>query len=184
MKTFIISIIVLLFTLTSCKEKDRFPSPNDIINSSNKVEIDISELPTNVLSFINKHYPEKYITDAKEVPSLGFEIGLRDGIGLSIGKYSTVHFLIASPAQFIAASNFLKSENECFELYYPITYIMKDGTEITGDNATTKTKIKAWYEDNSEEKDPAEIKFPFDIIYADSSIITLNDETEKEAACN
>lgn len=148
------------------------------------MEIDISELPANVISFINKHYPEKYITDAKEVPSLGFEIGLRDGIGWSIGKYYTVHFLIASPGQFISASNFFKSENKRFELRYPITYAMKDGTEIMGDSATTKTKIKAWYEDNPEEKDPAEIKYPFDIVFADSSIITLNDETEKEAACN
>lgn len=184
MKTFVIGIIVLLFTLTACQEKDIFPTPANIINSPNKVEIDISDLPTNVLSFVNKHYPEKYITNAKEVPSLGFEIGLRNGMGWSIGKYYTVHFLIASPGQFISTSNFLKSENKCFELHYPITYVMKDGTEITGDSATTKTKIKAWYEDNPEEKDQAEIKYPFDIIYKDSSIITLNDETEKEAACN
>jgi len=183
MKTVAISVVILVFTLTACQKRETFPSPADIINSPDKVEIEISDLPTNAISFIHKNYPQKYIVDAKVVPAIGFEVGMRDGIGWSIGKYSTIHFIINSPAQFISATNLIK-QDECFELRYPITYLMKDGTEITGDNVTTKTKIKAWYKENPEEKEAAEIKYPFEIIYADSSILTINNEEEKEAACN
>lgn len=182
MRKITISIIATILVLTACrKDKVQF-GPNDIKFAANKVDVQVNELPESAVTFIKENYRDKYISDAKLVPNVGFELGLRNGTGLNIGVYSTAYFFLESPAQYVLGRAFY-STGDCFEFVYPITYIMDDGTEITGNNVETKVKIKEWYANNPEVKEAANIKFPFEVVYADSNVISINNEEEKTNIC-
>lgn len=75
------------------------------------------------------------------------------------------------------------AENKCFDFVYPISYIMPDGTIITGDSEEEIWKlIKAWYEEHPDEKEKPELMYPVDIKYEDGTIVTINNEGEMKEA--
>ena len=74
-------------------------------------------------------------------------------------------------------------EEICFELALPLTFIMPDGTAITGNTEEELDEaIDAWYEANPNDEEP-ELQFPVDIIYPDSDVpLTINSEEEMNEA--
>jgi len=72
---------------------------------------------------------------------------------------------------------------KCFDFVYPISYIMPDGTIITGESEKEIWQlIKAWYEENPDEKEKHELQYPVDLKYSDGTIVTIyNDEELKNA---
>ncbi len=79
-----------------------------------------------------------------------------------------------------------KDKNDCFELVYPITYIMPDGTQISGTEEELNTAMKAWYENHPDSKAKPALEYPVEIIIGDL-IKTINDEAAMIAAkkdCN
>jgi len=81
-----------------------------------------------------------------------------------------------------------KEEKEsCFDLDYPVTYIMPDDSEIlVEDEKTMWTDIKKWYEANPDSKDKPALQYPVDIIYAGGSTLKITDEaamTEAKKDC-
>lgn len=76
----------------------------------------------------------------------------------------------------------------CFELVYPITYIMPDDSAISGDNETSvNAAIKAWYAAHPDSKAKYALLYPVEIVFEDGTIKTIKDETEMIAAkkhCN
>jgi len=73
-------------------------------------------------------------------------------------------------------------ERECFELVFPVTFIMPDGSTITvetDDNAGWQD-IKDWYDANPDSEERPTLQFPVDITYetedGDTTLTINNDE--------
>ena len=77
---------------------------------------------------------------------------------------------------------------ECFELVFPVTYIMPDGStyEISSDEDESGwEELKEWYDSNPDSDQRPELQYPVDIITwenEESVTITINSEEEMIAA--
>ncbi len=76
---------------------------------------------------------------------------------------------------------------ECFELVYPVTFIMPDGSSITvaTDDEDGWQEVKDWYDANPESEERPTLEYPVDIVYETNegdSTVTINNEEEMEAA--
>ena len=70
-----------------------------------------------------------------------------------------------------------KSNEECFEFIYPISFVLPDGSEITINNDEDWDKIDLWYEENKDSEEEPEIVYPFDVI-VENEIITVESEED------
>jgi len=76
-------------------------------------------------------------------------------------------------------------DRECFELVYPVTYLMPDGSTITVENDEDWDPIKDWYDANPESEERPTLEYPVDIVYETNEgdfTVTINNEEEMEAA--
>ena len=76
-------------------------------------------------------------------------------------------------------------ERECFELVFPVTFIMPDGSMITvetDDNAGWQ-EVKDWYDANPDSEERPTLQFPVDITYETEdgdTTLTVNNNEEME----
>ena len=76
-------------------------------------------------------------------------------------------------------------ERECFNLVFPVTFIMPDGSNITvetDDDAGWQT-VKDWYDANPESDERPTLQFPVDVTYETEngdSTLTVNNDEEME----
>jgi hypothetical protein len=70
-----------------------------------------------------------------------------------------------------------KSNEECFEFIYPISFVLPDDSEITINNDEDWDKIDLWYEENKDSEEEPEIVYPFDVI-VENEIITVESEED------
>lgn len=62
----------------------------------------------------------------------------------------------------------------CFELVFPISVTLADGTVITADSsAALKTAIKNWRVDNPDVKGKPEFVFPISVVKADGTVVAI-----------
>jgi hypothetical protein len=65
----------------------------------------------------------------------------------------------------------------CFELVYPVSYVLPDGINISADDEKAFwVAIKSWYNENPDVEDKPVLQYPVDIKYKDGSIRTIIDE--------
>jgi hypothetical protein len=75
------------------------------------------------------------------------------------------------------------NEIKCFEFIYPISYLMPDGTIITGDSEKELwLAIKEWYKANPDVKEKPILQYPVEIKYKDGTIKTINNDKEMKQA--
>jgi len=76
----------------------------------------------------------------------------------------------------------------CFELVYPVTFTMPDGTEITMNDGEDWAGIKAWYEAHPDSKAKPVLQYPVEItsVKYDGVKVIQNEEEMAEAkkACS
>ena len=95
-------------------------------------------------------------------------------------KFSTISF-IAVLCLFLSACEksewdkdkeaYDKEEKECFGLIYPVTYIMPDGSSISGGEEDIEDAIKAWYEANPDSEEKPELQYPVEVIFEKEDIV-------------
>ena len=74
-------------------------------------------------------------------------------------------------------------KEKCFDFVYPISYMMPDGTIITGNSEKEIYQtIKEWYKSHPGEKEKPILQYPVDIKYKDGTIVTINNDEELKAA--
>ncbi len=74
-----------------------------------------------------------------------------------------------------------EGKKECFKLVYPITYIMPDGTKITGnDEEKIGEAMKAWYEAHPDSKEEPSLHCPVEIIFENGTTKSVANEEELE----
>jgi len=58
-------------------------------------------------------------------------------------------------------------ERECFELVYPVSYLMPDSAtiEISADDEESWAEYKSWYDDNPESDERPSLQYPVEITY-------------------
>ena len=76
-------------------------------------------------------------------------------------------------------------ERECFELVFPLEFLMPDGSFIALDSEEEYMNIRNWYLENPESEEEAVLQYPVNIVYetdsGDSSVV-INDEEAMIAA--
>ena len=74
-----------------------------------------------------------------------------------------------------------KEKDGCFELVYPMSYAMPDGSIITGsEEEELWTAIKAWYEAHPDVEVKPSLQYPVDILFEDGTNQTIADEAGME----
>ena len=69
-------------------------------------------------------------------------------------------------------------KEECFELVYPVTFTMPDGSNITGDEETVWSELKDWYNAHPDSKEEATLIYPVEVVFDDSETKTIENEDE------
>ncbi len=115
----------------------------------------------------------------KEAPALVFPVQ----IDLGDGQVQT----IANQEELKAANQVCRQDgNEkperCFQIVFPFTVTMPDGSSITLESKDDKAKVKAWYEAHPDQKEKPALVFPVDIEYRDGSVVTIQSAEEMEQA--
>lgn len=188
-------LIIIAFSYYSCEKDESYSSTKmtdaeliaAIQKSTNKVSINESELPTESRTIISNDYSESFTESAMLAPDLGYQVDLRRGEGSEMGEKSDIYFnldgrkLVAEESE-RGNSERGKDKNECFDIVFPITVVMPDGSEIVGeDGETLRELIKDWYENNPDIEDKPAFVFPIDLAFSDTTI-TVNTEEELDVA--
>jgi hypothetical protein len=192
-----LSLLVLFY---SCNTDSTSPQEQQTINdleliqaiasAPDKESIELEQLPSVSQNVLNNDYSESYINDAKIAPQLGYEITTRREWGTHIGDAWPIYFDLKGRElrnERDSGEGHDYDENgherrECFMLVYPVTFIMPDGTTITGeDEKTVCNAIKEWYEANPDSKGRPVLQYPVDVILRDSTTITVNNADEMHA---
>ena len=72
----------------------------------------------------------------------------------------------------------------CFDLVYPVTFTMPDGSiiTVTSDDEEGWDELKNWYDDNPNSEERPTLEYPVEIIYEDGTTATVNNEEEMREA--
>ena len=72
-----------------------------------------------------------------------------------------------------------KDEESCFELVYPVNYMMPDESTITGnDEEGLWTAIKAWYDVHPDMEEKPTLQYPVSVMFYDEETIEITNEEE------
>lgn len=184
--------IALLATI-SCQKDSGELSDAQLIEAiqkaGNKQNIEISELPSGCINILNQEYSDDDIDIAKLAPKLGYEVDMKQVAGFKAAKLKQAYFDLSG--RLLKGDNGGKGDKgdgdkrDCFELIYPVTYIMPDGTEITvnsKDDPEGWGEIKAWYEAHPDVAKKPALQFPVDIKWKNGTIVTINSREEMRRA--
>jgi len=182
-----------LLLLASCgKERADDKLIKSIQEATDKQVVSASDLPGSSQSLLAEDFSESYIELAELAPELGYQVSMRRGVGSLIGEHSYVYFGLdgrelktRKDKRNRGHKRYLKGCNrhECYELVFPVTFVMPDGTAISGDAETLRDDIREWYKDNRREREKPSLEFPVDIIYEDDgTMVTLENEQDLRSA--
>ena len=179
-KIIIISIICFIFI--GCNDSilnDNFYSKNsdyDLINeiqsSSEKINVEYSELPTSIISVVESSFSNKLFISQYKVLNVGYELTYSE-VGNDEDFFKQIFFDYEGKKLVPK-----KNDKECFELSYPIGFKMQDDSVISVSNAGDWFKIKNWYTNNLNYNNRPELEYPVSIVYEDNSSLLINNEEE------
>ena len=167
-----------------------------LIIDANKVDVPMDEMPSQSQTVIEEDYNDYMGMAAKKAAGLGYEVDLA-GVGRRYGDRNEVYFNLEGrkldPNDWGRKGGDWdkdgwdrdddKEDWKCFDLVFPITFDMPDGSTITvtSDDEDSWAEIKAWYETNPDAEEKPALQYPVEIIYEDETI-TINDDDEMRAA--
>ena len=161
-----------------------------IQSANNKQDISLNQLPAASQNVLTQDYSESYAEESQMAPELGYEIKMRKGVGTRIGEQCEVYFDLngrqlipySATGRGMVYSRGGLDRNECFELVLPVTFIMPDGSTITIENEEGYMEIRNWFTDNPEANERPALQYPINIMYSDSTVVTINSVEEMEQA--
>lgn len=187
MRVSIFSVFILgLFFLSSCNQENLNTDDNiiaSILADDNKSSIEISDLPTEVTSVLEEELTESYYESGQHSRSHGYVIYMRRDESSYIGERNELFFDLEGRELFRGGIRKIRrlgecgrDRNECFQLVFPVTFIMPDGSEITGETRPElRMAIRAWYEANPTADERPDLQFPVELEYQDGTIVTIED---------
>ena len=207
-KTTFLSSLLFLGFLVSCSDQESEYFLEDlellyesddllieaIANATNKQSIDLSALPTDATSTLETSYATLMARQTFEAPSLGFEVNMVGLEPTNLGDNENAYF-DKNGRELIPGYDKRDPRNEGdyeggrqggkrrihFELVYPVSFTMPDGSMITVDSKQDfREQAKNWYEANPETEGKPSLVFPVEVI-VDEEIIPINSEEEMKA---
>lgn len=183
-------IPLLMFILFACdrnitRQGDELSEDEQLIiaiqASLDKVTIGEDQLPSATQEVIDYDYPDQLTLDALIAPSLGYEV-LMGGRANDVGKRSEIYFNLdgrelkfeSKKGEKRGHRGHGKDKWKCFDLIYPITYIMPDESTITVDDENDYENLKAWFEANPDSEEKPIIQFPIQIVFDGEEALTVN----------
>lgn len=180
---FLLGLTVLL--MASCQNGTEIMTDSDLIlaiqNSSQKEQIDAATLPTDASTILGRDYSESYTELAQLAPELGYLVRVRRIRGTRMGERGDVYFDLNGRElrpQRGSRDNDSRDRQECFDLIFPVTFALPDGSEITGDASELRHGISRWYEANPDAAERPALQYPVDIELEDGTIITVEQEEQ------
>ena len=160
-----------------------------MIIDSDKVDIDISELPKQSQTYLNNdgEYDE---LGSRYASQLGYEVE-RIGKGSKSGRRGDAYFNVEgrklNPNDWGGKGRGFgsneKEDWECFTLEFPVSFNMPDGSLVIveSDDEESWAEIKAWYETNSDSEEKPTMQFPVEILFDEESLVIENQEEMRSA---
>ena len=160
-----------------------------MIIDSDKVDIDISELPEQSQTYLSNdgEYDE---LGSRYASQLGYEVE-RIGKGSKSGRRGDVYFNVEgrklNPNDWGKRGRGFgvgkKEDWECFTLEFPVSFNMPDGSLVTveADDEENWAEIKTWYETNQDSEERPTMQFPVGILFDEESLIIANQEEMRSA---
>ena len=157
---------------------------NQIQNASNKIEIKYNDLPANVISTIENSYTTQTFLSELSATELGYELTHSD-IDTDEHSFKKIYFNLEG-RKLISKRDHEKRDQGCFELVYPVIFIMPDGTAITIESNIEGAwdNLKDWYTQNPDNEERPTIQYPVNIIFKDGTTNIINNEEEMYEAKN
>ena len=160
-----------------------------MIIDSDKVDIDISELPEQSQTYLSNdgEYDE---LGSRYASQLGYEVE-RIGKGSKSGRRGEVYFNVEgrklNPNDWGKRGRGFgvgkKEDWECFTLEFPVSFNMPDGSLVTveADDEENWAEIKTWYETNQDSEERPTMQFPVGILFDEESLVIENQEEMRSA---
>ena len=160
-----------------------------MIIDSDKVDIDISELPEQSQTYLSNdgEYDE---LGSRYASQLGYEVE-RIGKGSKSGRRGDVYFNVEgrklNPNDWGKRGRGFgvgkKEDWECFTLEFPVSFNMPDGSLVTveADDEESWAEIKTWYETNQDSEERPTMQFPIVILFDEESLV-IEDQAEMRSA--
>ena len=192
---FLLPFLILAYSCSfSPNEPDTISDAElvQLIIGANKVEISMSELPNQSISTVEIDYYDYDGIGAKRASGLGYEVELA-GRGHRSGSRNEIYF--NEQGRRLDPNNWGKGRYydkddidrnidgkedwKCFDLVFPLTFEMPDGSTITvgNDDEDSWSDIKVWYELNPESEEKPCLQFPV-VIFFEEEAITINSDSE------
>ena len=192
-----ITLLVLLFLLvfTSCmldNTSQSLSTDTELIEAiqlaDNKESINISELPQDIKTVLDRDYASYVIESAKRIPQLGYLVStLYNSVQEDLYFTQSGRKLDGSGRQHGnndnnkgPHGNQLGWHRELpFDFVYPISLLMPDSTTISiiaEDDSLAFVAIKTWYLDNPDSTQKPQLQFPVDVLLEDSLVTLLSQE--------
>ena len=160
-----------------------------MIIDADKIEIELNELPQRSIDYIQDDISYDEI-GTRVASGLGYEVELT-GNGYRSGNRNEFYFNIEGrkldPNDWgDKRSSWDRDDKEdwqCFDLIFPITFEMPDGSTITvaTDDEEGWLDIKTWYDVNQETDERPSIQFPV-VIFFDEEYMTIDNDEELRGA--
>ena len=172
--------LLLSFFIIGCSNNsepiDQFAELSDlelielIKSAEDKQEISINDMPDISQSFISETFNFAIVQSVFHAPNLGYELTMsRGGTRTLMSLSSLINVYFNNDGEFL--SNDFDSEyeewdqNMCFDVEFPISVNLSDGTTVTISNEEELYEgIEEYYEMGEEDNLP-EINFPINIIF-------------------
>ena len=202
MKSFFkLLILSLLVFLASCSKNLEPSGLSDaeiiqLIQESDLMDVSMTDLPSRSQNVVIEDYFEYIDVASRKASGLGYEVALA-GRGHRVGSRHEIYFNVEGrkldPNDWGGKRGWNKdgysrefdSEKDwrCFELVFPITFNMPDGSSVTieSDEESSWDEIKSWYESNPDSEEKPEMQFPV-VIFYDNDTYTLNSSDELRGA--
>ena len=161
-----------------------------MIQNANKVEISMENLPSQSRDIVEQEYYDYMDMSTWKASGLGYQIDLA-GLGHRSGNRNEIYF--NSEGRKLNPNDWGKDgydrgvngkeDWQCFDLVFPITFDMPDGSSIIveSDNEEEWAEIKSWYDANPESEQRPLMQFPV-VIFFDEESITISNTNELRQA--
>lgn len=164
------------------------------IQSADLLAAQVSDLPAQAVGEIEENYADSYVASVSIAPSLGYAVMMRVSEGSQVGTRTDLYFDLEGRvlteenegalragidrrgAGRIGEGRQGRKERDCFELEFPITFILPDASIITLESEEDWQLIRDWYAANPDSEDKPALVFPVNVTLADGSSQSIENE--------
>lgn len=198
--------LMALFAVTfmACEQLELATDDTQLISaieSADLIDVAFADLPGQTQQTLSIEYADYVMEAAQLAPELGYAVTLSESEDSVSTRRSRLCFslegrmLRGDSTGRPGKGRKLKKRkigerkaDKCFDFVYPLTFVMPDGSTLTGDDkGTLDSLIKDWYRNNPTATGRPTLDYPVSIILSDSSVVSIASDSvlkEQASACD